>query len=55
MRLGISTQAPPNGKQIGGSHPIYFPLLNVRNDGEVLGCGFHFSMRKAEFGVTTLD
>ena len=50
-----SIQAPPNGNQIGGSHPIYFPFLNLRNDGEVLGGGFDFSMRKAELRVTTLD
>ena len=50
-----SIQAPPNGNQIGGSHPIYFPFLNLRNDGEVLGGGFDFSMRKAEFRVTALD
>jgi hypothetical protein len=51
----LSIQAPPNGNQIGWSHPIYLPFLKLRNDGEVLGCGFDFSMRKAEFDVTTLD
>ena len=37
-RVGISTQAPPDGN-IGGSRPIYFPLLYLRDDGEVFGCG----------------
>ena len=48
-------QAPPNGKQIGGSHPIYLPLLNLRDDGEVFGCRFDLSMRKTELRPSTLD
>jgi hypothetical protein len=51
----ISTQAPPNRKQIGGSDPIGFSFLNLRNDGEVLSCGLDFSMRKTKLSVTTSD
>jgi hypothetical protein len=51
----ISTQAPPNGEQIGGSNPIYFSLLDPRDDGEVFGCGLDFSMRKTELCLSTSD
>jgi len=51
----ISTQAPPDGKQIGGSHPIYFSPFYLRDDGEVFGCGFDFRMRKVELCLSTFD
>src|SRR5262245_10076474 len=47
--------APPNGKQIRGSHPIYLTLPYLRDDGKVLGRRFHLAMRKAKLRPTTLD
>ena len=54
-RRRISIQVPPNGKQIGGSYPIYLSLFYLRDDGKVFGCGFDFSMRKAELCLSTSD
>ena len=53
IEIRISTQAPPNGKQIGGSNPIYLSPFYVGDDREVFGCGFNFFMRKAELCLST--